>query len=73
LNSRQMLEIEWLDDESDCDTCGANWARGARVTLNGEHLLMLRPTAACFNGNDWSDEEIFREILNSLGYNIIDH
>lgn len=64
------IEIQWLTDENDCDTCGPCYAEGAKVLLNGEPLLDLIPAAACFNGDDYSSSEVFLRILGELGYEV---
>lgn len=64
---KNIVSVEWLDDEHDCDQCGGNWAQGARITINGEETL-LEPVAHCFNGDSWNEEEVFKIILNKIGY-----
>lgn len=65
-----MIEIKWLYDEHDCETCGWNCARGAVVHLNGEQILNLEPVAYCYNGVDYSEETIYKMILDRLGYEV---
>ena len=67
-----VVKIKWLWDESDCDTCGVSYAGGARVTLNGEPLLELTPVATCFGGDDWSTADVYRLIIEKLGYQVED-
>lgn len=68
------INIEWLSDDSDCDTCGSNWAEGAKVTNadTGELILHLQPAASCFGGDHWGDAEVYKLLLEKLGYNLID-
>lgn len=66
----QKIEIEWLDDDHDCETCGWTCARGAKVSLNGEIILHQEPMASCFGGADYSDEDTYRAILSHLGYEV---
>jgi hypothetical protein len=65
-----VLEIKWLSDDSDCDTCGFNYADGAEVTLDGEPLLELTPVAACYGGAHWSEADVYRKIIEKLGYQV---
>lgn len=64
------IKITRLHDDYDCEDCGYSDAYGAVVTLDGIELLRLEPVAHCFGGRDYSDEDIFREILIKLGYNV---
>lgn len=65
-----VVKIEWLSDDNDCDTCGSNYADGARVTLNGEPLLELTPVASCFGGAHWDSADVYRLTLEKLGYQV---
>lgn len=67
-----VLKIERLCDESDCDTCGSNYAEGARVTLDGELLAELTPVASCFGGAHWDRADVYRLIIETLGYKVED-
>ena len=64
------IEIEWLSDEYNCEECGGSYAEGASVTLEGKPFLLLAPVAHCFNGTSWNEEEVFKAILEKLGYSI---
>lgn len=66
------LKIEWLSDSSDCETCGSAWAGGAVVTDldSGNVVLELLPIASCFGGDDWSESDVFRELLKVLGHTV---
>lgn len=66
------IEIKWLDDEHDCDTCGTSWAEGAIVTIDGERALDLDPLAHCFGSDDYSREEVLRRILAHLGHEVVE-
>lgn len=69
-HAEKNIEIEWLSDERDCETCGASWAEGAVVRLNGEVVLDLSPVAACFDETSYSPEVVFGQILAMLGYSV---
>ena len=64
------LRIEWLSDTSDCETCGPSWATGALVEFPNGELLRRIPKASCFGGDDWTQEEIYKDILEHLGYSV---
>lgn len=67
------IEIEWLSDDSDCEVCGMSWAEGARVVIDGEEALLLKPTAGCFGGTTYSEKEVFSAILSHLGHTVEDN
>ena len=64
------IEIEWLYDSTDCDTCGSSYADGARVTLDGKPLLELIPRAHCMGGKHWDETAVHATILRALGYEV---
>lgn len=69
----QRLEIEWLEDSTDCDQagCDGGYATGAVVRLNGNIILECIPKASCFGSeNDWTAYEIYEKIINTLGYEV---
>ncbi len=65
-----QIEIEWLDDSHDCETCGWSCAEGARVTINGEVALDLTPHAHCFGGDNYGRADVFERILSHLGHDV---
>lgn len=65
------IEIEWLSDAYDgCYDCGTSWAEGAIVKLDGKTILELIPVAHCFGGDDWSEAQVYKEIIKKLGYQV---
>lgn len=64
------IKIEWLHDDHDCETCGASYAEGARVTIDGAVALDLQPVAHCFDGKNWQDDDVYKLILEKLGYTV---
>lgn len=66
------IEIIWLTDDTHCETCGGSWAEGASVKIDGELALSLEPVAACFDGESYSDREVFRRILAHLGHEVVE-
>ena len=64
------LDITWLTNDYECEDCGCSSAYGALVTLDGDLLLHLEPSAHCFGGSSWDEEEVYRMVLEKLGYTI---
>ena len=71
MSLENKIEIEWTSDTyDDCETCGTTWAEGATVKLNDEIILNLIPEAACYDGDSWSESEVYKKILEKLGYKV---
>jgi len=66
------IHIEWLSDDHYCETCGTSFATGARVFADGTVFLDLEPVAHCFDGKNWTEEDVYREILRKLGHEVED-
>jgi hypothetical protein len=66
----KRLIIDWLYDTHECDTCGATYADGARVTLNDSVILELIPVAHCTGGKTWFNDDVYKLIFEALGYEI---
>ncbi len=64
------IEIEWLSDSVDCETCGGNWAEGAIVKVDGEVVLDLSPAAACCSAVSYSETEVWTKVLEHLGHEV---
>lgn len=64
------IRIEYLEDSHDCETCGYSYAEGARVYFAGVLAFELTPVAHCFGGDNYSQDEVFRQILEKLGYSL---
>jgi hypothetical protein len=62
-----VIEIEWLKDSVECDRCGWNLADGAAVRIDGREAFQLTPVAACFDGEDYDRDDVFRRILEHFG------
>ena len=64
-NKKSVIDIKWLyKTDSVYGTAG-----GAEVRLNGKLLFMHLPNP-CKPYEDWTDKEIFYEILERLGYEV---
>jgi hypothetical protein len=64
------LEIHWIYDNHECETCGSSTAEGARVLLNNEEILLLEPLAHCYDDISYSSEDVYKAILKHLGYSV---
>lgn len=64
------IEIEWLSDDHDCDACGMSWADGARIVIDGEEVIVLEPSAHCFGGAHYSNEDVYQRLLAHLGHDV---
>ena len=64
------IKVEILTDVWDCDTCGFSDAYGAKVYFDDELVLDMAPVAHCYDGKNYTEEEIFKAILNKLGHTV---
>lgn len=64
------LTVERLQDTHDCETCGMSWANGFRVTLDGNVIVDLKPSAHCFGGNNYGEQRLLFAVLDHLGYEV---
>lgn len=69
---KKLITIERISDNMDCETCGMNWADGAIVTFKFDknYSFELTPVANCYDGQDYSNEDVLLEILDKLGYEV---
>lgn len=66
------INIEWLSDSHDCETCGGSYAEGARVLIDGEQLGEVTPIARCCSIANFERDEVFKAILEHLGHQVIE-
>ena len=64
------INITWLTDEHDCETCGSTYADGAIVCIDDKIVLNLAPVAHCFDGVHYNREDVLRKILKYLGHTL---
>lgn len=65
------IQIRWLSDDHDCETCGWSYAEGAEVIIDGVPFPEdLTPHAHCFGGAHFTSEEVFQKILEHLGHTV---
>ena len=69
-NAEKCLEIDWLTDDHDCESCGSAFSQGAEVRLNGKVMLSLLPLAMCFGSESYHEIDIYQAILNHLGFTV---
>lgn len=69
---KHKVEIQWSEDEFDCETCGGIYARGAVVQLDGKIILDKPAIAACFGSQEVDDIEVYQVILKNLGCEVIE-
>lgn len=71
-----MIQIEWLSDEHECETCGCTYAEGARVTSieypEPRVVFAFIPHAWCQGGDSWDREHVYLGILEALGHEIVE-
>lgn len=65
------ITIEKITDSHECETCGFSSADGARIYLDGTFHSELTPMAYCFDGTDYEDDDIYREVLRALNHNVV--
>jgi len=68
------IRIEWLDDSYDCDQagCSGGYAEGAKVYFDDKLTLDMSPTAACFGGIHYSQQDVLSRIFAELGHNLVE-
>lgn len=64
------IAIEWITDSHDCDDCGPSYSEGAIIRIDGMEEIDLSPAAHCYDGTHYTREEVYRRVLNALGYDV---
>jgi hypothetical protein len=62
--------IEELYDETDCETCGSSYATGFRVYIGDELKYNYEPRAHCYDSVSYEIEDVYKQILADLGYEV---
>ena len=65
------IEITTDSDTCDCETCGASWASGGTVSIDGELVLDLPAQASCFGGQSFSESDLLVLALRKLGHEVM--
>lgn len=66
------LKIIEYHDVRECETCGTDVAYGGEVYFNGELVLSARPVAACYDGRDYSTQDLLVMALKNIGIQVVD-
>jgi hypothetical protein len=45
------IDIQVIEDSSDCETCGVNYSAGGIVKVDGRAVYRFEPVADCFGGD----------------------
>ena len=64
------IDINWISDVTDCETCGSSYAEGAVVSFDGEVVIDMTPAAACYDGVSFDSSEVYQAILEKLGHTV---
>lgn len=68
-----QVQIKWMSDHHECETCGTSYADGAIVTFeNTIPAIHMIPHAHCYDGEDYDAETVYKEILRRLGHTVKD-
>ena len=70
MTDSKIINIEWLSDEYECETCGTTYAEGAHVVLPDGTELHLTPTAHCYACTSYGPEAVYAAIFKALGYTL---
>ena len=62
-----MYHIEYLRDETDCETCGSSYASGYKIYFEGECVVDKTPYAHCYSGADYYEDSPHKDILEHMG------
>jgi hypothetical protein len=68
---RHSVEIEWVYDEYDCETCGPSYAEGAIVRVDNVVILEMMPHAHCYSSESYEPEEVYNALLNRFGFDVV--
>lgn len=66
------IEIEWLTDYHNCETCGSSYAAGARVKIDGAVAIECLPVAHCFGGDHYETSDVYAAVLKHFGHTVDD-
>lgn len=62
-----IIDITWLDDYYDCETCGGGGAEGGRVHINGVCVVDMEPSAHCYDSTSYSQYQVYEALFQHLG------
>lgn len=62
-----MYHIEYLEDHTDCETCGSSYAVGYKIYSDGELVVDKTPYAHCYSGSDYYSDNPYKDIAKIEG------
>lgn len=64
----KVIEIETIVDDVDCETCGGNYAVGAKIKIDSVAIpeLYFEPFAHCYDGISYENDVIYTNIIEYL-------
>lgn len=65
-----MFEIVFMDDSHDCETCGSSYAEGYLIKKDGEVVVDKTPSASCFGGANYNQNEAYLELVKLTGIQV---
>lgn len=65
------ITIKYLNDSSDCDTCGLSWAEGFLVTFEDGTKIDMTPYSGCCSSTNYSENDLIRAVLTQLGHTVV--
>lgn len=68
----KTIILTWIEDDAECEECGFSYAEGATVLFENGTALDFTPVAYCQGGIDFSREEVYKKILEHLGYRVLE-
>lgn len=64
------IEISTNYDSWDCETCGYDYAQGGTVKIDGNVVIDLPAQAHCFDGQDFSEDDLLVMALHKIGIEV---
>ncbi len=62
--------VEVLTDSHECEEYGTVYAEGYEVRVGGKLLIKMEPAAYCLDGATFTERDLLKEILSSLGHEV---
>ncbi len=64
------IDIYTNSDSHDCETCGASWAQGGKVFIDGKLIVDLPAVAHCYGASSYNEDELLVIALKEIGVNV---
>ena len=65
-----LVQIKWLTDYHDCETCGTSYAEGAEVYVEENLVIAMVPSAHCFEGISYEQEDVYKKVLDYFSHKL---